>query len=167
MNIILYLDETSLDSHDTARIVWSDGTEEWIVLWIVLCHAGSIEGFIPNSLLFCGKNLSELYADYYDDMNGDVFKDWLENTLLKTYRQAGRFLQWCITLRITVDFLKRRQQWIWKKPDMISFVTKHHIEIPSPLLVKTVLLKKIREANIPKKICHWRVGHRIWVLWKK
>ena len=34
---------------------------------------------------------------------------------------------------------------------MISFVTKHHIEIPSPLLVKTVLLKKIREANIPKK----------------
>ena len=34
---------------------------------------------------------------------------------------------------------------------MISFMTKHHIEIPSPLQVKTVLLKKIREANIPKK----------------
>ena len=34
-------------------------------------------------------------------------------------------------------------------------MTKHHIEIPSPLQVKTVLLNKIREANIPKKICHW------------
>ena len=30
-------------------------------------------------------------------------------------------------------------------------MTKHHIEIPSPLPVKPMLLEKIREANIPKK----------------
>ena len=36
---------------------------------------------------------------------------------------------------------------------MISFMTKHHQnKIPSPLPVKTMLLKKIREANIPQKI---------------
>ena len=34
---------------------------------------------------------------------------------------------------------------------MISFMTKHHIEIPSLLPVKSVLLEKIRGANIPKK----------------
>ena len=28
---------------------------------------------------------------------------------------------------------------------------KHCIEIPSPLIVKPVLLQKIREANVPKK----------------
>ena len=38
-----------------------------------------------------------------------------------------------------------------KKNYMISFMTKHHIEIPSPLPVKHVLLEKIREANILKK----------------
>ena len=30
-------------------------------------------------------------------------------------------------------------------------MTKHHIEIPSLLPVKPMLLEKIREANIPKK----------------
>ena len=34
---------------------------------------------------------------------------------------------------------------------MISFITKHHIEISSPYPVKPVLLEKICEANIPKK----------------
>ena len=34
---------------------------------------------------------------------------------------------------------------------MISFMTKHHIEILSPFPAKPVLLEKIHEANIPKK----------------
>ena len=34
---------------------------------------------------------------------------------------------------------------------MISFMTKHHIEIPSPVPVKSTLLEKIHEANFPKK----------------
>ena len=34
---------------------------------------------------------------------------------------------------------------------MISFLAKHRIEILSPLPVKSVLLEKIREFNIPKK----------------
>ena len=34
---------------------------------------------------------------------------------------------------------------------MASFITKYHIEVPSLLSVKPVLLERIREANIPKK----------------
>ena len=34
---------------------------------IVICPAGSTEGFVPNSLLLCGKKLSESCADYHVD----------------------------------------------------------------------------------------------------
>ena len=74
----MYLDETW--SNDTAKIAWSDDTEKCILLEpvskgkrIVICHAGNTEGFVLNSLLLCGKKLSESYADYHNNMNGDMF----------------------------------------------------------------------------------------------
>ena len=83
---------------------------------VVICHAGSTKGFVPNSLLLCRKKPSESYADYHDNTNGDVFEDWFENTLLKNLRQARKVLmEMDNAISITVDFLKRRQQWIWKK----------------------------------------------------
>lgn len=70
----------------------------------------------------------------------------------KTYHKTEIFWQWWITLSNTVDFLKKRQEWIWdKKNNMSSLMTKYHIEIPSPLPFKPVLLEKMCGANIPKK----------------
>ena len=43
---------------------------------------GSNEGFFNGALLLCGKNLSEFFANYHDDMNGKVFEDWFENAFL-------------------------------------------------------------------------------------
>ena len=39
-----------------------------------------------------------------------------------------------------------------KKKKRYDFIyDKNHIEIPSPVPVKSILLEKIREANIPKR----------------
>ena len=50
---------------------------------IVICHAGSTEGFVPNLLLLCGKQLSESNADYHVDTNENFFEECFENTLSK------------------------------------------------------------------------------------
>ena len=42
---------------------------------IVICHPGSTKGFAPNSLLLCGQKPSAAYADYHDDIDGEVFED--------------------------------------------------------------------------------------------
>ena len=41
-----------------------------------MVHAGTEIGFIPDSLLLCGKKLSEYFADYHAGMNSDVFENW-------------------------------------------------------------------------------------------
>ena len=71
-------------------MVWSDDTEKFTLSApslngkrIVICHAGSTKNFVSNSLLLCEEMLSESHADFQDDMNGDIFEDWFENTLLK------------------------------------------------------------------------------------
>ena len=71
-------------------MVWSDDTEKLTLSApslngkrIAICHAGSAKNFVSNSLLLCEEMLSESYADFQDDMNGDIFEDWFENTLLK------------------------------------------------------------------------------------
>ena len=56
-------------------MIWSDNTAKSYltappskVKRVVICLAGSRKGFVPNALLLFGKQLSESYADYYDDM---------------------------------------------------------------------------------------------------
>lgn len=51
-----------------------------------------IKRVVPNSLLRLRKKLSESYANYHDDMNGDVFKIWFKNTFLKNLPQDRKVL---------------------------------------------------------------------------
>ena len=89
------------------------------------------------------------------------FENWFENSLLKNLPQdrkvfivmdnnkyPSRLSEKTPTKSMRKRKKKQKQN---KKNDMISFITKHHIEISSPYPVKPVLLEKIREANIPKK----------------
>ena len=82
----------------------------------LICHAGSTKGFVLNSLdlfliLLCGQKLSESYADYHGNMNGDVFEDWLENFLLKNLPQNRKVL-------IVMDSAKYLSRLSEKTPTM-------------------------------------------------
>ena len=85
------------------------------------------------------------------------FENWLENSLLKNLPQDRKVLivmdnnKYPSRLSKKTPTKSMRKKKKKKKTDMISFITKHHIEISSPYPVKPVLLEKIREANIPKK----------------
>ena len=70
-------------------MVWPDDTEKMTLsahLSKLKCHSGHTESFVPKSLFLYGKKLSVSYADYQDNMNGDVFGDFIEEL---TTRQKG------------------------------------------------------------------------------
>ena len=76
------MDETWFESHDTGRKLWSDSSSQCAVSdqpsrskRAVICRDGSNEGFVNRTLFYCGKKLLESFADYYGDMNGQVFED--------------------------------------------------------------------------------------------
>ena len=75
---------------------WSDGTRSCSVLFpptgeqIVISHARSSKPFLENSLLLCGKKLSESYADYHTDMSGTLFEDWFNSKIIQRKESSGR-----------------------------------------------------------------------------
>ena len=61
---IVYLDESWQDSHDAVKKIWDDSSKESNLSApvikrkrVVICHAGSVEGFVDNALLLCGKDI--------------------------------------------------------------------------------------------------------------
>ena len=93
------LDGKLFDSHDAARMIWSDNTAKCSLSAppskgkrVVVCHAGSSEGFLPNALPLCGKQLSESYADYDDDRNAKVLERWFVKTLIPNLLKEKRLL---------------------------------------------------------------------------
>ena len=85
----VYLDETWFDSHDTVSRLLSDGSKSCSLRGPVsrgkridIAHAGTSNGFIPGSLLLCGKKLSDAFADYHQDMNANVFENWFLEKLI-------------------------------------------------------------------------------------
>ena len=87
--LIICLDKTWFDSNETVRKFWADSTKNCSVSApvsrgkkVVICHAGSEKGFVPNSSLLCGEDFAKFYADYHEDINGAVFETWFKNTVL-------------------------------------------------------------------------------------
>lgn len=46
---------------------------------LIVLHIGSEDGFVPGGLL-CFESKKNT-SDYHDEMNGDTFREWMENTL--------------------------------------------------------------------------------------
>ena len=114
--LIIYLDETCFDSNETVRKLWADLTKYCSVSApvsrgkrVVICHAGSKEGFVPNSLLLCGKDFAKSYADYHEDMNGAVFENWYLSIPFSQIYQKAEKLQCCSTTQNT-------KAGLWKDP---------------------------------------------------
>ena len=78
--LIVYLDQTWYNSHDTVKEIWTDSSKESNlstpisqVKRVVIYHAGSAGGFVDNALTLCGKDISNCYVNYHQNMNVEVF----------------------------------------------------------------------------------------------
>lgn len=83
---IVYTDESYAHSSHTKSKAWSDGSAKGLKCpiskgqRIVMLHAGSEAGFVPNTLLmFKSGNKT---GDYHDDMNFSNYEKWLRTKLI-------------------------------------------------------------------------------------
>ena len=116
---------------------------------IVICHAGSEFGFIPNSLLMCGKSLSKASADYHQDMNSDVFESWLKKQLPPNLPQK------CVLIIDNASYHSRQEVKVptqaTKKAEILEFMMKKNILMPSPVPTRPVLLERIKLFQVEKE----------------
>jgi hypothetical protein len=86
---IYFLDETWYDSHDVVKKGWVDGSKKCVLdvkpgkgKRIIILHAGSKFGWVPNGLLLLAKAIKDANLDYHEDMSGNLFYNWFKDTLL-------------------------------------------------------------------------------------
>lgn len=87
LNKVIWLDETWVNAGHTLTKGWTDRTIEGTTKAplgkgerLIVLHAGSASGFIPNCcLIFRSKKT----GDFHDEMNGDCFTRWFTESLLK------------------------------------------------------------------------------------
>ncbi|PZC70602.1 hypothetical protein B5X24_HaOG215526 [Helicoverpa armigera] len=83
---IVYTDESYVDSSHSGSKAWSDGSLKGLKKPIskgqrvVIVHAGSEAGFVPNALLLFKAGAKS--GDYHDNMNFDNYTKWLRNQLI-------------------------------------------------------------------------------------
>lgn len=83
---IVYTDESYVDSSHSTPKAWTDGTTKGIKKPIskgqrvVIVHAGSETGFIPNALLTFKAGTKS--GDYHDNMNYQNYEKWLRQQLM-------------------------------------------------------------------------------------
>ncbi|PSN51246.1 hypothetical protein C0J52_11777 [Blattella germanica] len=117
----------------------------------MVLHAGGSEGWVPNCFYLSAKNTGDAKADSHDDMNSDVFENWFKRYLIKNIPENEK----CIIVLDNASYNLRKSFRIptmsAKKDEMLKFMEDHNIEIPYPVPIKSVLLMKIKGANINTK----------------
>jgi transposase len=84
---IVYQDETYIHSSHTLPYTWHDQVQPGGYAApvakgqrLIIVHAGSQYGFVPNALLIFKSN--QKTGDYHDNMNADNYRRWVEEKLV-------------------------------------------------------------------------------------
>ena len=81
-------------------------------------------------------------------MNGHVFEDWFQNTLLPNLPKDRKVVIVMDNAKYHSRLLEKNATMAMRKDEMIEFMKRHDIDIPTPLPTKPVLLEKVHEKNI-------------------
>ena len=84
---VVYQDETYIHSSRTLPYTWNDQIQPGGYAVpvakgqrLIIVHAGSQYGFVPNTLLIFKSN--QKTGDYHDNMNADNYRRWIEEKLV-------------------------------------------------------------------------------------
>lgn len=155
---IVYLDETWYDTHDVPKKGWDDKSCSCCLKApvsrgkrIMILHAGSEEGWVPNCLFLSAKNIGDAKADTHDDMNAQVFEKWFEHTLLKNLPRDKK----CVIVLDNASYHSRLARRIpnmsTRIAEIVQFMRENDLTIPEPLPIKAVLVQIIKDANFKKE----------------
>ncbi|CAH1987669.1 unnamed protein product [Acanthoscelides obtectus] len=153
---LIYLDETWYDTHDVVQYGWVDDSNKCILnapcnrgKRIIILHAGSENGFIPNALLLSAKNIKEsCVTDYHEDMTSDLFEKWIEQQLIPNISPNS------VIIMDNAPYHSRQKNKIpntgTKKQDIIDFMKDKGMEIPQKS-TKAILLDLIKRQKFEKE----------------
>lgn len=149
---IIYLDETWFDTHDVVRYGWVDDTQKCCLNTpcsrgkrVIILHAGSEDGFVPNALLLSAKNIAQSSADYHEDMTADLFEKWFTEQLLPNIPPNSVIAMDNASYHSRI--LNKIPNQGTKKEDILKFMRYKGMDIPKKIPVKKDLLNIIKSKN--------------------
>lgn len=154
---IVYLDETWFDTHDIVQYGWADDSKKCNLSApcsrgkrIIILHAGSEDGFIPNALLLSAKNIKQSSADYHEDMTAELFEKWAEQQLFPNLKPNSVIVMDNASYHSRLEPDNRIPNTSTKKADIIKFMENKGMDIPAKATKKT-LLQMVKEQNFKKE----------------
>lgn len=165
-NEIVWVDETWVNVGHSQKKGWTDDSVEGTMAApvgkggrIILLHAGSSTGFVPNCLLlFTSKKTNE----YHEEMNHKVFFKWFQESLIANLRSPST---------IVIDNAKYHSKIIDKPPtsssrkqDIIEWLKHHDISFEKDMLKAELLqLVKINKPQVRYEVDEIakKHGHRV------
>ena len=132
---IIYLDETWFDTHDVVRYSWVYNSKNCCLntpcsrgKHIIILHAGSESGFVPNAMLLSAKNIAQSSADYHQDMNVNLFEKWFSEQSLPNILLHSVIVMDNAPYHSRI--LSKIPNTASKKEDILTFMTNKNILIP-------------------------------------
>ena len=130
---IIYLDETWINANHTPSKCWVDRDGKGDISAslrkgqrLIIVHAGSCDGFVPQAdLNFVSKNS----GDYHDEMNGKHFEEWLENKVFPNIPENSTVIMDNASYHSVKA--EKTPNMKSKKADMQSWLTQKNVKFPS------------------------------------
>lgn len=144
---IVYGDETYIHTTHTKEQAWSDAQSKGIKKPIskgprlIIVHAGSASGFIPNALLMYKS--AQTTGDYHSEMNKENYEKWLQDKLIPNLQPNSVFVIDNASYHSTLEdrapnsnsLKKTMQDWLKSKnipfdskaykPELYSIIKRH------------------------------------------
>ena len=165
-NNVIFLDETWVNAGHCVSKAWADESLKSSRKLpsgrggrLIVTHAGSATGFVPNALyIFRSKKT----GDYHEDMNSVVFQSWFFK-LMENIPPNSTIVMDNAPYHSVVK--ERPPTTAWKKSDIQDWLTKNNVEW-SPSMLKPELMELVR-VHKPRKITYeidhlaHENGHRV------
>ena len=159
---VVYLDETWMHTHDAIARSWVEkdevtgGTLGGISRprkRLIILHAGSEDGWIPNCDLVYQSIEEE--GDYHEEMNHQIFENF-ENNLIPNISPDS------LIVMDNASYHSRRFEPLptsnWRKGDMITWLTTKGIPLPTKCIKQNLyaVIKKHKDSTGNMSLMKWQ-----------
>lgn len=153
-NEIVWVDETWVNARHSRTIAWTDDSARGTMKApvgkgsrLILLHAGTINGFVPNALLLFSSKKS---GDYHEEMTATKFKEWFVHSLLPNIEKNSTIIMDNASYHSVQ--LNKAPTCSSRKNDIVDWLQKNNIHSFDKDMKKAELLEIVKEHKSRKII---------------
>lgn len=144
---IVWVDETWVNAGHTRQRAWTDDTVQGTMKTpvgkgsrLILLHAGTANGFVPNALLLFS---SKKTVDYHEEMTADKFKQWFMHSLIPNIKKNSVIVFDNASYHSVQ--INRAPTCSSRKSDILDWLEKNGIRTFSQDMKKVELLEIVKQ----------------------